>query len=385
MPGMRKKVAVLQLIDQLGTGGAEILQSTLAASIDRERFDWHVITLRPPADTLPRVEVELRDMGVPLNVLNQKKVYDLRAVLRLNRYIRRHKIDIIHTHLEGADIVGGVAGLLARKPVVSTVHLSHNDIVGSSAAHKLLLKVTARWLCRRIAVVAENMREETASWLGVPLSKVVSIPNGVDTSRFQISPGFDRPAIKRTLAGGDGNYPLVINVARLFPQKSQEYLIKAARIVLASAPEARFAIVGTGPRQAEIAALIHDEGLDDKMFLAGRRDDVPDVLAAADLFALSSMQEGLPVALLEALAAACPVVSTDVGGVSEIIRHNVTGLLVPPANPEAMAAAIIEMLADPERARTLAANGQELVQREYSMQAWGRKWQALYLQVLRRR
>jgi glycosyltransferase involved in cell wall biosynthesis len=382
---MPKKVAVLQLIDQLGTGGAEILQSTLAASIDRDRFDWHVITLRPAADVLPRVEVELREMGVPLNVLNQRKAYDLRAVLRLNRYIRRNKIDIIHTHLEGADIVGGIAGLLARKPVVSTVHLLHSDIVGSSAAHRLMLKVTARWLCKRIAVVAESMREDTAKWLGVPLRKVVAIPNGVDTTRFHTGPGLDRTAVKRSLAGGDGNYPLVINVARLFPQKTQEYLIKAARIVLASVPKVRFAIVGTGPREAEIATLIHEEGLDDKVFLAGRRDDVPDVLAAADLFALSSMQEGLPVALLEALAAACPVVSTDVGGVSEIVRHNVTGLLVPPSDPEALAAAIVEMLSDPKRARSLALKGQELVQREYSMQAWGRKWQALYLQVLRRR
>jgi glycosyltransferase involved in cell wall biosynthesis len=382
---MRKKVAVLQLIDQLGTGGAEILQSTLAASIDRDRFDWHVITLRPPGDVLPRVEVELREMGVPISVLNQKNVYDLRAVIWLNRYIRRHEIDIIHTHLEGADIVGGVAGLLARKPVVSTVHLSHNDIVGSSAAHKFLLKVTARWLCKRIAVVAESMREETAEWLGVPLRKVIAIPNGVDTGRFRVSPGLDRPAIKRTLAGGDGQYPLVINVARLFPQKSQEYLVRAAKTVLSSVPEARFAIVGNGPREAEITGLVHEEGLDDRFFLAGRRDDVPDVLAAADLFALSSMQEGLPVALLEALAAGCPVVSTDVGGVSEIIRHNVTGLLVPPANPEALASAIVEMLSDPKRARSLAAKGQELVQREYSMQAWGRKWQVLYLHVLGRR
>ncbi|HEY0071695.1 MAG TPA: glycosyltransferase [Chloroflexia bacterium] len=373
------------MIDQLGTAGAEILQSTLAAAIDRERFDWHIVTLRPPPEAVPRVEIELREMGVPISVLNQKKAYDLRAVLRLNRYIRRNKIDIIHTHLEGSDIVGGVAGLLARKPVVSTVHLLHSDIADNSAAHRLMLKVTARWLCKRIAVVAESMREETARWLGVPLRKVVAIPNGVDTRRFHAHPGLDRAAVKRSLAGGDGNYPLVVNVARLFSQKTQEYLIKAAPIVMASIPEVRFALVGTGPREAEIASLIHEEGLDDQVFLAGRRDDVPELLAAADLFALSSIHEGLPVALLETLAAGCPVVSTDVGGVSEIVRHNVTGLLVPPADPEALAAAIIEMLSDPERARSLASNGQELVQREYSMQAWGRKWQALYLQLLRRR
>lgn len=381
---MRKRIAVLQMIDHLGTGGAEMLQGTLASSIDRERFDWHVVTLRHPHDPVtPRVELELRALGVPISVLNQRKVYDLRAVWKLNRYIRRNKIHIIHTHLEGADIVGGVAGLLARKPVVSSVHLLHSDIVGSSSAHKFLLKLVARLLCKRIVVVAENMTGDTARWLGVPPGKVVAIPNGVDTDRFRVRPDFNLQAAKRTLAGGDGNYPLVINLARLFPQKAHEYLIKSARIVLQSVPDARFAIVGNGPREAELRSLIEDEGLGDRVFLAGRRDDVPQVLAAGDVFALSSVQEGLPLALLEALSAGCPVVSTDVGGVSEIIRHGVTGLLVPPADPEALAAGIVEMLSNPQRARSLAVEGQKLVKREYGMKSWARKWQALYLQVLR--
>ncbi|MDQ3704901.1 MAG: glycosyltransferase [Chloroflexota bacterium] len=375
------RIRVLQLIDQLGTGGAESLQYTLAASIDRKRFAWHVCALRKSDESL-KVHQDLLKIGVPVSILDQKNVYDVRALLKLVRYIHRYRIDIIHTHLAGADILGRVAGFLTRRPVVSSIHLLHGDLLDAPARRQLLLKITARWMCRRIVVVADSMRQETAEWLGLPLTRVETIVNGVDTTKFQRE-NIDPVEVKRSLVGGD--YPLVVSIARLTAQKGHSDLVTAAGIVASAVEGVRFAFVGDGPLRADLASRIEAQGLSDTVLLLGTRDDIRHILAASDVFALSSLQEGLPVAVLEAAAAGLPIVATGVGGVPEVIRDGTTGLLVQPGDPQAMADAIIALLTAPRRARELAAAAKELVEREYSTQAWSRKWEALYLQEVRRR
>lgn len=377
-----KKTRVLQVIDQLGTGGAESLQYALAAAVDRGRFEWHVCALRKSTESL-RVHQDLLKIEVPVSILDQKHVYDPRALLKLVRYIHRHRIDIVHTHLAGADILGRVASFLTGRPVVSSIHLLEGDLLDAPARRQLLLKITARWMCQRIVVVAENMRQDAADWLGLPLSRIEAIPNGVDTARFRRRANIDGVAVKRALIGG--GHPLVVSVARLFPQKGHGDLIAAAGIVASSLPGVRFAFIGDGPSRAEIMSRIEAQGLTGVVLLLGARDDIPDILAASDVFALSSLQEGLPVAVLEAAAAGCPIVATDVGGVPEIIRDGTTGLLVRPGDPQAMADAILALLGAPHRARELAAAAQALVEREYSTEAWAKKWETLYLQEVRRR
>jgi glycosyltransferase involved in cell wall biosynthesis len=377
-----KKTRVLQVIDALGTGGAESLQYTLAASIDRRRFDWHVCALRKSRESL-KVHQDLLKIGIPVSILDQKHVYDARALLKLVRYIRRNRIDIVHTHLAGADILGRVAGFLTGRPVVSSIHLLEGDLLDAPARRQLLLKITARWLCRRIVVVAENMRQDAANWLGLPLSRVEAIPNGVDTARFRRPHGFDTAAIKRALIGGD--HPLVVSVARLFPQKGHGDMVTAAGLVASSLPGVRFAFIGDGPSRADIIRRIEAQGLKEVVLVLGTRGDIPEVLAASDVFALSSLQEGLPVAVLEAAAAGCPIIATRVGGVPEIVRDGTTGLLVPPGDPKAMADAILSLLNDPHRAQELARAAQTLVEREYSTEAWARKWETLYSQEVRRK
>ncbi|MDQ3927789.1 MAG: glycosyltransferase, partial [Chloroflexota bacterium] len=360
----------------------ESLQYTLAASIDRERFDWHVCALRKSRESM-KVHQDLLKIEVPVTVLDQEHVYDARALLKLVRYIRRHRIDIVHTHLAGADILGRVAGFLTGRPVVSSIHLLEGDLLDAPARRQLLLKLTAHWMCRRIVVVAENMRQDAADWLGLPLSRVEAIPNGVDTARFRRPANFDAAAVKRALTGGE--HALVVSVARLFPQKGHSDLEAAAGIVASALPGVRFAFLGDGPSRADIESRIEAQGLEEVVLLLGTRGDIPDILAAGDVFALSSLQEGLPVAVLEAAAAGCPIIATGVGGVPEVVKDGSTGILVRPGDPQGMADAILGLLAAPHRARELALAAQALVAREYSTEAWSRKWEALYLQEVRRR
>jgi len=167
-------------------------------------------------------------------------------------------------------------------------------------------------LVQALIVVSPLLHDEIAEWFGVSGSRVVSIPNGIDTERFRPHPGFDPASIKRELLGDDGDkYRMVVNVARLMPQKAQQYLVEAAARVVATRPDVRFVIVGYGPLSDDVMALAHKLGIGDKISITGIRADVPDILAASDLFVLSSLWEGMPLSLLEAMAAGCPVVATD--------------------------------------------------------------------------
>ena len=379
MPGSPPpEVRVLQLIDSLAGGGAESLQRTFAAALDRTRFDLHVVALR--TDPPPKFQPALEALGVHVTFLHERAVYDLPALRRLVRYICRHEIDIIHTHLLASDIMGRLAGWLTGRPVVSTLHSNLADLQSEARHRQWMERWTARLLARRLVVVSENLRADTARWFGLPLSRVITIPNGVDAAAYEPPPGFDRAAVRAALLGGD--YPLIVNVARLTPAKDQRTLIAAFALLPADPPAPRLAFVGEGPLRADLAAQAAALGVADRVYFLGFRDDVAAVLAAADVFALSSEWEGMPVSLLEAMAAGCPVVATAVGGVGQVVRDGATGLLVPPGDPPALAAGLRACLDDPTAARRRATAARAWVVQEFSMRAWAARWEALYRREL---
>jgi glycosyltransferase involved in cell wall biosynthesis len=379
---MPRRIRLLQIIDHLGHGGAEALQLTLAKSIDRARFDLHVIALRQFQP--PLLTPSLRALGVPVTELNQRNAYDLPALLSIIKYIRRHKIDIIHTHLLASDFLGRIAGSLTGRPVVSTIHNSRADLDNEPMRRQWMEQWTGRFMARRLIVVSEMLREETTQWFGVPSRKVVAIPNGVDTEAFRRGPEFDSAAVKRDMVSG-GEYVMVTNLARWVPQKGLSHLIDAARIVTDARPDVRFLLLGHGDLHAELEAQAETLGIADKVILGGFLYNVSDVLAASDVFVLSSLWEGLPLALLEAMAAGCPAVATDVGGVSHVLQHGATGLVVPPADSGALAAAILECVNNPAQARERGAAAQAWVTQRYGMRAWAGKLERLYLRELARR
>lgn len=380
-----KRLRVLQIIDVLGPGGAEMLLHTLASSIDGQRFDLHVCGLRPdyPYDLAPQI----RALGIPVIGLNQRNAYDIPTLIQLVRYIRRHRIDIIHTHLLASDIMGRMAGFLTRTPVVSTVHNSREDFDHEPARRRWMERWSARLWCRRLIVVSESLREEIAGWYGLPVRRFVAIANGVDTVRFSPKPDLDKTSVKRSLLGAGAEPiegPMVLNVARLVPQKGLSYLVQAAKQVLGARPDVRFAIIGQGDLKEDLARQISELGLEGKVVLAGIRSDIPEILAASDLFVLSSLWEGLPISLLEAMSSGCPVVATEVGGVGRVLEDGVTGLLVPPEDPDALAHALLRSLNDPAEAQTRAGAAREWVHRHYSMEAWVRQLERLYVREARR-
>lgn len=377
---MSQKIRLLHVIDQLGDAGAETLLYNFATGLDWNRFDLHVCALRPwsPARIMPA----LRALGCTVTELDQHHAYDLPVVLALIRYVRRHKIDLIHTHLLAADIMGRVVGWLTRVPVISTIHNGRMDLDREPRHRQWMERWSAHLWCRRLIVVSALLRDEIVDWFGLPRRRVIVIPNAANTRHFQPQPGFDPHPIKQELLGGD--YRMVTNVARLVPQKAQQFLIEAAAQLAPTHPDVRFVIVGGGPLGDEMLALAASLGIAGHIIVTGIRSDVPAILAASDVFALSSLWEGMPVSLLEAMTAGCPAVATDVGGVGQLLQQGVTGLLVPPGDSAALAAAIRECLDDPVAAHRRAAAAARQIAQHYSLTAMVRKWEAVYLHELQR-
>jgi glycosyltransferase involved in cell wall biosynthesis len=199
------------------------------------------------------------------------------------------------------------------------------------------------------------------------------VPNGIE-----VPPAVRRPdpALRAELVRGRPDY-VVLTPARLHEQKGHAYLLAAA----ARVPEATFVLAGDGPLRPELERLAAERNVADRCVFLGYRSDVSDLLAAADVFVLPSLFEGLPVSVLEAMAAERPVVATAIGGTDEAVTHEVTGLLVPPRDPAALAAAIRRLQADPQLAGRLAAAGRERVQREFSSAATARNVMRIYDEV----
>ena len=238
-------------------------------------------------------------------------------------------------------------------------------------------------LATAILSVSKQDRERMISIEHLPPERVIHLPNGV--SPLVETPGAD----VRGELGISPSAPLVVSVSVLRAQKALDVLVRAIHVVHAALPEARLLIVGDGPEREALVALVHELGLDEVVIFAGYRSDVGDVLAAADVVASSSVFEGSPLALMESLGAGKPVVATRVGGVPEIVRDGIDGLLVPPGDPTALADALVRLLHDEELRARMGAAGLERQRAEFDIHVMverlGRLYESLFARTERAR
>ena len=327
-------IRVLWLIKGLGPGGAEQLLLSSAEVADHSAFDYDVAFVRPDKDQLVH---PLRDRDVDVYRLGDsgRWLTDLRGRLR--------DYDIVHVH---SPLLAGAVRLLARsiargrRPII--VSTEHNVWSNFSRPTRLLNALTGRMDDKRWAVsheVKRSMWSPLATRTGV-------LRHGIDLGAAPPPPS-SRAEIRRSL-GIANDAPVVICVANLRKEKDYPNLMRAAATVLESHPDAVFLAVGQGPLETELAALHTRMGLGDRFRFLGYREDVRALLSAADVFALGSLQEGLPVAIMEALHQGLPIVATDVGGVGEAVTDGVNGFLVAPSDSGALASALIAVLEDPE-------------------------------------
>jgi glycosyltransferase involved in cell wall biosynthesis len=307
---------------------------------------------------------------------------DAAGVMRLARWMQARRFDIVHTHTSKGGFLGRLAAHLSRVPVVlHTVHgFSFHEFSRpwELRFHAALERMASRWCDRLICVSREH-----AGWalhLGIGGSeKVSAVVNAVPVRDLP-----SREEVMRTRAGlGLDEKALVIfGAGRLCRQKNYCDLISAMKLVVESHPEARLLLAGEGPLERQLVELARSLGVERSVTLLGFREDARELMAAADVVALSSLWEGMPLAMLEAMAAAKPVVANSIMGVREVIHDGVTGLLVPPRDPERLAEAISGLLADPDRAREIGENARRQVMAEHSMRSFLTGYESIYRELV---
>jgi glycosyltransferase involved in cell wall biosynthesis len=375
---------VLHLITRLDLGGAQ--QNTLfsVANHDRDRFEVELIAgrggyLDPEARRTADARVEL----VPYLEHPIAPLRDLWAVLRLRDHFRRERIDLVHTHSSKAGIVGRLAAFLAGVPVVlHTVHgWSFNDTQpGSVRRLYAWLERVAGKITDRLIVVTDRDRDKgLAHGIGT-ISQYSLVRSGIDPELYR-RPQLPRDEMRAALGFGPEHF-VVGTMSCLKPQKAPLDFVGAAAEAYYASPHMRFFIAGDGELRPDVEALIEKRGVEKVVKLLGWRTDVVDLLHAMDCFLLTSRFEGLPRAVLQAMAAGVPVVATAVDGTPEVVENGVTGVLVPPGEPKVAAERLVELAAAPERARALADEARRRLGDEFDIRVMVRELDRLYLSLL---
>lgn len=372
---------VLQLVDNLDIGGAQEVARTLSEHLVAAGCDVTIATLR---DGPLRGDIEAA--GIPVAVLPERRSAITNPVAfsgemtRLRRellaLIETRHIDVVQTHLlRSLDFLALSLKAGRDLKVYWTFHNAsfdlrrdhlrrHGWLLGAKRqAHHALYTLGSGRVDGLIAVSPEVKESILMTMAGVPADKIAVIPNGVDTRRYRQSA--ERETIRARL-GLSANDHAVAVVATFKEQKGHRYLIEAARTLASDFPDTRYLLIGDGELRPDIERQIAAAGLEASFRLLGMRPDVPELLTAADLFVLPSLWEGLPMALIEAMAAGLPVVATSVSGTRGVMLPGETGLLVPPGDAAALAQAVALLLAEPERAAQMGAAGRRRVEQHFS-------------------
>jgi glycosyltransferase involved in cell wall biosynthesis len=385
---MPQKLRVLRAITRLNIGGPAIHAILLTRGLQNEQFSSVLVTgLEGPhegsmRDLATRHGVEprvLRELGREVSPVN-----DLRAALAMYRLIRASRPHIVHTHMAKAGTAGRLAARLARVPIV--VHTFHGHTFHSywgpvKSAIFLQIERTLGAMTDRVIAVGDAQKADIASYGVAPLSKIRTIPLGLEIEPM-LEAEQHRGRLRADL-GLPADRRLIGIVARLVPIKAHEVFLEAAVRIRAEAPDATFLIIGDGERRSELEAMARQLGVMDATRFVGWRHDMREVYADLDVVTLCSNNEGSPVALIEALAAARPVVSTNVGGVPIVVQDGESGLLVPPRDPAAFAEAVLALLRDPDRAAALGQAGRREVFPRHASGRLVQDIERLYLELAR--
>ncbi|HEX8200995.1 MAG TPA: glycosyltransferase [Isosphaeraceae bacterium] len=368
---------VCQVLHSLGVGGAEVLAVRLARRLGGSfRFVFACLDERGPLGD------QLAGEGLAVHVLGRRPGVDGRCLRRLGGLLRREGVGLVHAHQYTPFFYAAAARLgAARPPIAFTEHgRTFPDYRRPKrvVANRLLL----RWR-DRVVGVGHDVRRALVEHEGIPPGRVEVIYNGIDMA--PIAPADDpeaRDRARRELGVGPEDF-VAIQVARLDPVKDHPLALRALARVVARRPEARLVVVGEGPEAETIRGEVRRLGLDGAVRLLGLRGDVPALLAGANLGLLTSRSEGIPLTVIEAMAAGLPVLATRVGGLGEVVADGQTGLLVPPGDDGALADAWLRLADDPDLRRQMGAQGRRRAVADFSEGRMVEGYRRLYQEMLR--
>jgi len=368
------------MIDSLGMGGAERMLFNYLQHLDVNRYEPRVCVFRV-RDGNP-IAAEIERLGIPVDLIPVSRIRDFMRMASLVRYLRQHRIDLVHTQLETVTVHGGIAAKIVGIPAVHTLH----TFAYPNATAREIRRSEVAWFALRnfhdkIIAVSKAVGNYAVSKGRVPLEKILVLYNGIDTRSFGRWNDSDRAAVRKAF-GIPATAALIVTVAVLRREKGIQFLIEAWPNILESVPNAYYLIVGAGPYETQLKSLAATSNLTDRVLFAGARSDIPEILGSSDLFVLPTLDDVLPTVLAEAMASGLPIVASRVGGVPEMIEPGKNGLLVAPADQTRLADACIRLLRTPDEALRLAQGGRDVAEARFNVRNQVQKLENIYQELM---
>jgi len=392
-PDEKQISRVLFCSTALSFGGEQKLLGQILTHLDRARFRPTVCSLRP----FEYVDPIIRNLCGEIICLQVPGPYNIfKAVTGLRRVIKKNKIDLLQMGIFGSEFSGLLSAMVTRTPAIALLTTTY-DLNARLAAspgrgffHRLKWRmiylihaILSRAINVRYIALSEEIKRSAIKNLYLPANKVAVIPLGLDPEDFSVG-RLSLEAITRVKnsLSLNGAYPVLVNVARLAPVKGQKELLQAMPVILQKFPDARLLLAGDGPLLDELGQLRDEIGLQKQVHLLGRRDDIGAILAAGDIFVFSSYYEGLPGAVIEAMAAGKPVVAFDIPALREVVHDNVSGILVNGRDVVKFASAVIRLAENHEVAIRMGSQARDSAKHQFDIKLNLKKLEEIYKVLL---
>lgn len=364
----------MHLITELSSGGSQTALLNLLKNYDHNKYNLIVVCFYNGNKTTSKA---IRNLGIPVIDLGYKNKLRFDKLINLFFILNNYKPTILHTWLFHPNIIGRLYGRIVQTPIIIT---SRRNINIGSSFRELINRLTAS-LDHKVIAVCEAARILEIKNSHVHPEKVLTIYNGVDVNKF--TPVNDNQRIQlRKQLGYPPDCFIVGSLGRLHPQKGFEYLIEAIATCNEFLKGTLLLIAGSGKLESKLKNQAKKLGISNHIVFLGERADIVSILGVSDVFVSSSLWEGMSNSILEALACGLPVIATNVGGTSEIIKHNINGLLITPCDTKAIADAILDLWNSPQKMKALGLQARKIVMEKFSDQAMTQQVEQLYDNLL---
>lgn len=367
---MKRKISIMQVIYSLEIGGSEKLALTILSNLNRDIFQPSVCAMDLGGELIE----DFQRNNIASHILCRKG-FETGLFHRIYKLLKKNRIDIVHTH-HFAQIFYTI--FPAKLAGVKIVHTEHEYFTYLDDQLRRVLIKPLSMLCEKFTVVGPEVADYFIQEIGVPKNRVFTIPNGIDIQKFDIKSN----SVCQELGLHEDEIVFGI-VARLEKEKDHQTLINAFKLAENQVPQIRLLVVGDGSLRKELEDYAKHMKISDKVLFLGTRKDIPEILSAIDVFVLSSIKEGLPISLIEAMAARKPIIATDVGSIKHLIRHEINGLLIPSQNEAAMEKAMIRLIGDPEFRKEMGERGHKIALESFGLSHMIQQYEDIYCSILR--
>ena len=377
--GTDKKIKVCHLISGDLWAGAEAQITILLSQLAKEKHleNFALIYNRG------KLAEELKRLNISFHILEEKENNPVKLFIKTYRWLKHKEVDLVHTHRYKENIIGSLAAKMGGVPhIIRTYHGMPEPFEGfKNIKYKFYIfldYLISRLLVKKIITASFEIKEKLSQRLGE--KKVTSIPNSINLDSLKIKKS---PRRVRETLGIDDDCRIIGSAGRLVPIKGYQVFLKAAQLIKQRESKVKFLIVGDGPEKSNLEKLADELKISEDFLFPGYREDILDIINAMDIFVLSSFHEGIPIALLEAMALEKPIVATKVGGIPEVVTDQISGILVEPDDPEKLAQKSLYLLQEREVRKKMGSEAKRKIEESFTAERMAQRVLEIYQSMAR--